>query len=138
MGAIIPDYLEGKGFLSLNHDARQSWKKYHRTYTHWFIPYLIVFLLSVLILKENPATIHPLKDSSLFSCLPTERPMFWLLSALSVGAILHIIQDAVSGKVPLLNPKIKSFGIRLIPVRSFFEFIVTTVVSAGFLLWVIK
>jgi len=134
MGAIIPDLFEGKGYASVNPFEQERWRQKHRTYTHWFIPYLTVFIVCWLVIKENPMLIHPYKNIAVFLSLPKHISVSWILSALSFGALMHILQDAVSGKVPLLNPKVKNFGIRLIPVRSFFEFAVTLLLTAGLLL----
>ena len=131
IGAIVPDLIEGKGFLSVNPFEQQRWRANHRTYSHWFIPYLLTFCICWFIMKENPFLIHPHKNIAVFFKLPKTFSVAWILSAISFGAILHILQDAISGKVPLLNPKRKSFGVRLIPVRSFMEFAVTLLITMG-------
>ena len=85
-------------------------------------------------MKESPFLIHPHKNIAVFFNLPKSFSIAWILSAISFGAIMHILQDAISGKVPLLNPKRKSFGVRLIPVRSFMEFAVTFLITLGLFL----
>lgn len=129
VGAVLPDALEGKGFL--NPTQRQSWAKKHRKSTHWFVPYLVVFLLSLMVLK-NPLHISfkQIQDKVVI--------LWWLSSGLSLGALLHILEDAISGKVPFLNPQRKSFGVRLIPTKSVFEGVFTLLIAFIFIFVVRK
>jgi inner membrane protein len=122
VGAIIPDFLEGKGFL---YDY-EKWMRTHRTYSHWLIPYAIVFLICFLGMgKENFVLMR-----SDFLYFPSQERivLFFMFSALSLGCLLHILEDAVSGKVPLWHPKKRVFGVRLIRTRSFLEYVFVFVV----------
>jgi inner membrane protein len=117
IGAIIPDFLEGKGFL---YDY-ERWVQRHRTYSHWFIPYAVLFLISFLGMGSE---IWVLMRSDLFY-FPSQWAefLFFILSALSLGCLFHILEDAVSGKVPLWHPTRRVFGIRLVRTRSFAEYV---------------
>jgi inner membrane protein len=122
VGAIIPDFLEGKGFL---YDY-EKWMRAHRTYSHWFIPYAIIFLISLFGMGKETFILMKLD----FLYFPSQEriALFFILSALSLGCFLHILEDAVSGKVPLWHPKKRVFGVRLIRTRSFLEYVFVFVV----------
>ena len=45
---------------------------------------------------------------------------------IAVGALLHIAEDALAGKVPLLHPA-RKVGVRLFRVGSFGEYIVALI-----------
>jgi inner membrane protein len=122
IGSIIPDFIEGKGFL---YDY-ERWMRTHRTYSHWFIPYLVLFLVSFIGMGKEVGLL--VKSEGLFLPGQGEKIIFFLLSALSLGCLLHILEDAVSGKVPLWHPKKRTFGIRLIRTRSFMEYVFVFVV----------
>jgi len=126
MGAIIPDFLEGKGFL---YDY-EKWMRTHRTYSHWFIPYAIIFLISFLGMGKETFTLMKLDFLYFPSLSPGQGKvvLFFILSALSLGCLLHILEDAVSGKVPLWHPKKRTFGVRLIRTRSFLEYVFVFVI----------
>jgi inner membrane protein len=117
IGAIIPDFVEGKGFL---YDY-ERWMRYHRTYSHWFIPYAVVFLISYVGMGRE--VFELMKSNFLFFPSQEKLILFFVFSALSLGCLFHILEDAISGKVPLLHPTKKTFGIRLIRTRSFLEYV---------------
>lgn len=124
-GSILPDLLEGKS----------NWKnpKVHRTYTHWFIPYLILIILfssmtdfSLLNAKEGNL-IGFLFSNFLSQKENTFGNFINLISfvgqCLCFGCLLHIVQDALTGKVPFLNPKKKTFGLKLFKTGSPVEYV---------------
>jgi inner membrane protein len=122
IGAIIPDFLEGKGYL---YDY-ERWMQRHRTYSHWFIPYAVVFLISFLGMGGE---VFKLMKSDLFFFPSQEKLiLFFIFSALSLGCLFHILEDAVSGRVPLWHPTKRTFGVSLIRTRSFLENIFVFVV----------
>jgi inner membrane protein len=122
IGSIIPDFVEGKGFL---YDY-EKWMRTHRTYSHWFIPYAILFLISLIGMGEEVGVL--VKSEVLFLPGKEGKILFFILSALSLGCLLHILEDAVSGKVPLWHPKKRTFGVRLVRTRSFMEYVFVFVV----------
>jgi inner membrane protein len=117
LGAIIPDFVEGKGFL-YNYER---WMRYHRTYSHWFIPYAVVFLISCLGMGWE--IFELMKSNFLFFPNQEKLIVFFIFSALSLGCLFHILEDAISGKVPLWHPSKRTFGVRLIRTRSFWEYV---------------
>ncbi|MCR4818130.1 MAG: metal-dependent hydrolase [Fretibacterium sp.] len=99
MGAVLPDSLER---VVLWGDR----SRYHRRLTHWFIPWLVLTLFcfhhanwSV----PSAAALVSGREGTLWGCAS-----FWLM-----GCLLHILEDACCGTVPLLNPWRASFGIHL-------------------------
>jgi inner membrane protein len=122
IGSIIPDFVEGKGFL---YDY-EKWMRAHRTYSHWFIPYAVLFLISLVGMGKEIFILMKLN----FLYFPSQERviLFFIVSAISLGCLLHILEDAVSGKVPLWHPTKRTFGIRLIRTRSFMEYVFVFVV----------
>jgi len=130
LGSIIPDILEGKIFLF----DFQKWKRLHRTYSHWFIPYVIIFIVSFFSINEK--TFYLMKNDFLFFPNKESSLNAFIFSALSLGCLMHILEDAISGKVPLLHPKRKTFGIKLIRTRSLLEYLFAF--SVALLIFVFK
>lgn len=111
-GSIIPDKIEGKreGLLSI------GWRSRHRGWSHWAILYIAIFagLLQYFNIENIQSAI--LNESS-----PTR-----LLFSLLFGALCHIVEDALCGKVPTITPNIK-WGVSLFKVGSLREYIVVIV-----------
>lgn len=112
-GAVLPDWIEGKGG-----GVRLPWSGLlaHRGWSHW----PLLYVLGLLALEaagedigENAAGI-------------VEAGHFIL-----VGALFHIAEDALCGKVPFLHPK-KKVGVRLFRVGSFGEYILALVLVLFF------
>lgn len=104
VGAIVPDKIEGNP-RSGNY---WSWRARHRGWSHWPLLYL---LLALLIAQGTPDLLHP-------ADIAIPHLVFWGC----VGALLHIAEDAVCGKVPLLTPWGKH-GLRLFAVGSVTEYL---------------
>ena len=105
IGAIIPDRVEGNPRSS---HLFWSWRSRHRGWSHWPLGYLLIALL---VARMTPNLLHP-------ADIGMPHIVFWLC----VGALLHIAEDAVCGKVPLLTPWGKH-GIRLFTVGSVTEYL---------------
>ena len=102
VGAVLPDKIEGT-------PARQGWRTWrsrHRGWSHW--PMLYLALIGAL----TQAKAYFFYDATFFAVLT------WIFG----GALCHIAEDAVCGKVPLLYPTQK-VGIRLFTVGSFREYL---------------
>lgn len=102
-GAVIPDRLEG--------DPRRAgdywlWRRRHRGLSHWPAPYLFVIAL---LLSLRPAVPFSVDE-------PVMVPV-----AVMAGALLHILEDALCGEVPLIFPGDK-IGLKLFAVGSFTEY----------------
>ncbi|WP_302609374.1 metal-dependent hydrolase [uncultured Mitsuokella sp.] len=106
-GAIFPDKVEG----SPRAGHYWSWRSRHRGWSHWSVLYLgIIFFLSHL--EEMQLTSLPTAD------------LVTIGTYICIGALLHIAEDAVCGKVPFLTPYHK-VGIRLFKVGSVTEYLFT-------------
>ncbi len=106
-GAIFPDKVEG----SPRAGNYWSWRSRHRGWSHWPVLYLgIIFFLSHL--EEMQLTSLPTAD------------LVTIGTYICIGALLHIAEDAVCGRVPFLTPYHK-VGIRLFKVGSVTEYLFT-------------
>lgn len=100
LGSIVPDRIEGP-----------LWRHWHRTYSHWFLLYLPVVVLC-----------YPYRGVFL------DGPFRWHMGAILfwvfLGALLHIPEDAICGKIPVWSPKKKMTVFpRLFYVGSFGEYV---------------
>ena len=102
VGAVLPDKIEG----APGSVGWCTWRSRHRGWSHW--PMLYLALIGGL----AHARTYFFYDTAFFAVLT------WLL----IGALLHIAEDAVCGKVPFLYPTQK-IGIRLFTVGSFREYL---------------
>ena len=101
LGAVLPDKIEGTPASQ----GWSTWRSRHRGWSHWPVLYL------ALIGGLAQAKAYFFYDAAFFSVLT------WLF----IGALLHIAEDAVCGKVPGITPTQK-VGIRLFSVGSFREY----------------
>jgi len=102
LGAVLPDKAEG----TPQSVGWRSWRSRHRGWSHW--PMLYLALIGGL-MEARTAFFY---DAVFFSILT------WIF----IGALCHIAEDAVCGKVPLLYPTQK-IGIRLFTVGSLREYL---------------
>ena len=102
VGAVLPDKAEG----SPGSVGWSTWRSRHRGWSHWPVLYL------ALIGGLAQARAYFFYDAAFFSVLT------WLF----IGALLHIAEDAVCGKVPGIFP-MQKIGIRLFTVGSFREYL---------------
>ena len=144
-GSILPDLMEGFNFSS----AR--WKKFHRTWSHWIPAYLTVLLLSLLsspsplLLNQKLTTLrlnsplltylHELSSSlHQLANTPPAALISYFLFFLSAGAILHVIEDALTGPVPFIHPYKKNLSLKLFNTGGAAEYLFT-ILSSLFLLY---
>ena len=107
-GAVLPDKLEGNPRQLKNY---WQWRSRHRGWSHWPLPYLVLLLGLVYVNRYELGT-YDMWDMSILA-------IYILL-----GAVLHILEDAVCGKVPLFWLWQKR-GIKLFKVGSFREYFFT-------------
>ncbi len=128
LGSTLPDAIEGLRSLRTKEDYI-AWNRIHRKQSHWFVPYLVLLCLSWSFslfpnfLLSDLLPIHVIKfyksDLTNLFFLKTGTLLFgWYL----VGVLMHILEDAICGKVPFANPNKKDFGIRLFKTGSFTEY----------------
>ena len=103
-GSIFPDWIEGRP----NFFNYQTWRKNHRGISHLLLIYFMLFC--------GIAAYYKYREST------------YSMYALYVvfGAILHILQDSICGKVPFYSVK-KKIGIQLFTVGSFQEYCLSAV-----------
>lgn len=109
IGSILPDKLEGK--VPTEKKAYWKWRSKHRQTTHWPLPYLALI-----------AVLMYLNKIDILSGLLWEFAMLPLFIA--VGAILHILEDGICGKVPLITRR-RKIGIKLFRVGSAWEYFIS-------------
>lgn len=107
LGATLPDRLEGKPPKE-NTKKYWQWRKNHRGITHWPLPYLIIIAVMLFLHKEN------ILNGILWEI--SKVLIFFL-----VGSLLHILEDFLCGKVPLIH-KNKKIGLKLFKVGSVIEY----------------
>jgi hypothetical protein len=104
-GAVLPDKMEGNPRNAKNY---WHWRSRHRGWSHWPVPYLFVIAFLLVVDRRSLAAMD-MWDMSLIGIY------------MMIGALLHILEDAICGKVPLLQLS-KKIGIRLFVVGSFTEY----------------
>jgi membrane-bound metal-dependent hydrolase YbcI (DUF457 family) len=121
--SIFPDLIEGKGFLHHPFSVQyQKWQKRHRGLSHLFAMYFVMFIVALFISKYTKETL---------SAIALFTTFFF------AGCCLHILQDSICGKVPLISLR-KRYGIRLFRVGSIAEYVVVFAISAILLYQVIS
>ena len=98
-GAIFPDKAEGRPGANY-----WSWRARHRGWSHWPVIYIAILAIMQLGLLPQGADVE---KGAAFIC---------------IGALLHIAEDALCGKVPFLFPWQK-VGIKLFTVGSVTEYV---------------
>ena len=106
VGAVLPDKLEGSP--PKDSKAYWKWRKNHRTWSHYPVMYL--FLIGLL---QYAKIYYPDAAVELIANV---------LTYALVGALLHIAEDGVCGRVPIFTPHGKH-GLKIFKVGSFGEYI---------------
>lgn len=131
VGSIFPDLVEGKDYES------ERWRRVHRTYTHclaWWVLLLgLVMILSYVRFGAFPYEIKGFwfihsSELGISKNILTQLFLFYGSFYFVLGWVLHILEDAISGRVPLWKPQERNFGIRLVKVGSFAERILVLLV----------
>lgn len=105
VGAVVPDRVEGSP--PKENKAYWQWRKSHRTWSH-YPPIYIALIAAAQVAKDY----YP---------EPTLTFILNLLTYALVGALLHIVEDGICGKVPIFKPR-KKYGIKLFKVGSWQEY----------------
>ena len=119
-GAVLPDKVEGSP--PKESKAYWKWRKKHRTWSHY--PPLYFLLLAVA------------QVCKIYFQTPIAEIICNIVSYILIGALLHIVEDGICGKVPILSTK-KKHGLKLFKVGSAGEYfcsflIVTACVAFSF------
>lgn len=113
VGAVLPDRVEGSP--PKEKSAYWKWRKKHRTWSH-YPPIYIALIVAAQIVKNyypEPTLIFALN----------------LFTYALVGALLHIAEDGICGKVPIFTPH-KKYGIKLFKVGSWREYFFAALIIA--------
>ena len=113
VGAVLPDRVEGSP--PKENKAYWKWRKNHRTWSH-YPPIYIALIAAAQVAKSlipNP-----------YNLIPT------LITYALVGALLHIAEDGICGKVPIFTPR-KKYGIKLFKVGSRLEYFFVVLIILG-------
>lgn len=121
-GSIFPDLIEGK---------RVNSKKFHRTVTHWFPMYLVPLMFIWLWNSDLVKTVH----AGIFYAKEGEGVLvnflFWFL----VGCLFHIIQDALTGSIPILHPTRRKKIVKISRTGGIFENVLTFFLIVVFVIY---
>ncbi len=133
IGSVIPDAVEGFRYDS------DRWKKKHRKASHWLLFYVLVCLILFVFLKLTVNTFSStvilkkawfyLSRTDVFSDLfinVTLVVFSYVLFFIFAGCVLHILQDALTGPVPVIHPKKRVFSLRIMKTRSITEALFVT------------
>lgn len=121
VGAVLPDRVEGEP----PKESKEYWKwrKNHRTWSHY--PPLYISLIAAAQFAM-----------AYFQDPKIELVLNLIIYAL-VGALLHIVEDGICGKVPVFTPR-RKHGIKLFKVGSWQEYCFAALIIGGCLLFRFK
>lgn len=105
VGAVLPDKVEGSP--PKESSAYWQWRRNHRTWSHY--PPLYLALIAVA------------QGLKIYLQIPTLAILLNVLTYVLIGALLHIAEDAICGKVPVFKPR-KKHGLKLFTVGSWQEY----------------
>ena len=114
LGAVLPDRVEGQP--PKESKSYWKWRKNHRTWSHY--PPLYFLLLAFA------------QVAKIYLQSPIAEIFLNLISYVLIGALLHIAEDGICGKVPILSTQ-KKHGLKLFKVGSFGEYICTGLIVLG-------
>ena len=114
LGAVLPDRVEGQP--PKESKAYWKWRKNHRTWSH-YPPLYFLFLAFAQVVK-------------MYLQSPIAEIFLNLISYVLIGALLHIAEDGICGKVPILSTQ-KKHGLKLFKVGSVGEYICTGLIVFG-------
>lgn len=110
-GAVLPDKVEGAP--PKESKAYWKWRKKHRTWSHF--PPLYFFLLIIA------------QVAKIYLQNPIAEIILNIVSYILIGALLHIVEDGLCGKVPIFSTK-KKHGLKLFKVGSWQENLFTALI----------
>ena len=112
VGAVLPDRVEGSP--PKENSAYWKWRKKHRTWSHYPLIYIALIVAAQVAKNLVPSP---------YSLIPI------LLTYALIGALLHIVEDGICGKVPIFTPH-KKHGIKLFKVGSWSEYFFAALIIA--------
>ena len=109
VGSVLPDRLEGRP--PKEKKAYWKWRSRHRKNTHWLPPYLAA-----------AAALLYVGEAGILTGIWAQAVM--LPAFVAAGGALHILEDSVCGKVPLIMRR-KRIGVRVFRVGSAWEYFIS-------------
>lgn len=138
LGSVFPDSVEGKIPPQTNKVAYKKWRSRHRKHSHWLIPYLLLWYILYRYCYSHEIVTLSIETVSTLLEKETVTSIIIVVANLAnyfvLGAILHILQDAICGKVPVFTPK-NLLGVRLFRVGSMMEYVIVFPGSVGLIIW---
>lgn len=128
LASVLPDAIEG----TWSGVHLEEWQNKHRQNSHWFVPYLLFFLIlqTYILTHYIPDQLDLLFDIMVEGEIWDNLPIVArLISWLMLGACFHIAEDAICGKVPGLTMD-RKVGVKLFYVGSIKEYLYVFVISA--------
>lgn len=127
IGSIMPDYAEGRP----PEDEKRYWKwrRLHRRWSHWFVPYAILLLCTLPFASFTE--IRGQSGSETFDALirNDRGTIYAVFCSFAIGCLLHIAEDLLCGNVPSFNPG-RQIGMRLFYLGSAKEYLFSLSVAA--------
>lgn len=112
VGAVLPDKVEGSP--PQESSAYWKWRKKHRTWSHYPLIYIALIVAAQVAKNLVPSP---------YSLIPI------LLTYVLIGALLHVAEDALCGKVPIFTPY-KKYGLKLFKVGAWSEYFFAALIIA--------
>ncbi len=134
LGSTFPDSVEYTIF-------GKKRNKYHRKYSHWFVPWLLISVTCFYRANWIVPRISSLIDGGYFAHYDVwSCAGFWFM-----GCVLHILEDAFCGTVPLFRPWKREIGLHIFHMSKKIgemssgekTFIICTVIIS-LLAWIIR
>ena len=116
VGAVIPDRVEGDP--PKDNAKYWQWRRRHRTWSHY--PLIYLTLIGALLFAKDYC-------QTLGINFVTTTPFIDVIIFALIGALLHIVEDGICGKVPILTPHSKH-GIKLFSVGSRKEYLCSAII----------
>lgn len=122
--AHLPDKIE---FSLLPTQSLRA--KYHRTYTHWLFMYVVIAVMLFIYMNVNDISLLSFDTISNMSPMGMGiNILFWGVA----GCLMHVLEDAPCGKIPVFWPKTKlTICPRIFRVGRLSEYIFDAMVFAG-------
>ena len=117
VGAVIPDRVEGSP--PKDNAGYWAWRRRHRTWSHYPVIYLALIGL-LMFAKINVQSMSA-------GYVPTLMMLIDVTIWAMIGALLHIVEDGICGKVPIFTPHSKH-GFKLFTVGSWKEYLFSAIV----------
>lgn len=114
IGVSIPDRLDGRP-PDKGSEGLRYWMAHHRGWSHFFLPYLLGIVILELLVTPGVVPAY-------------FRIYLYYLEFVLIGALFHIFEDMLCGRVPFWGNKHR-FGLRLFEVGSWKEYVLSLFIA---------